>query len=357
MHTFGHKGKKSDGIPSRTRSKAKQKESEYCDCPESPAGGNSPQFVEKRPDKAEKESGKNKDLQKMAVKEQLKELQDLFNKRYDQLGSALTNVQAALKEPTDNLPVKAKLEPFSGYENQDVKQWLLKFKNRLALRYKKHDSKAAAADLSFHLSGAAETWYYSLDPSIRDDFNKVEEAFLEHFANSDLEWRLQQKLSSRKQEENENLDSYVDFISNTCQWLGVSDTDKMHFFVQGLREDIKRDMLMQKPKTFHEAESVARLKVSVERTLQDDRSSSQNADPKKAVLYKMLEGLMINSKEPREDTSPKVAAFIPQKELDFTSELKKLRTELTREFRDELRAVKDTILYNREFLGGRFPPK
>ena len=281
----------------------------------------------------------------------------IFNKRYDQLGSALTNVQAALKEPTDNLPVKAKLEPFSGYENQDVKQWLLKFKNRLALRYKKHDSKAAAADLSFHLSGAVETWYYSLDPSIQDDFSKVEEAFLERFANSDLEWRLRQKLSSRKQEENENLDSYVDFISNTCQRLGVSDTDKMHFFVQGLTEDIKRDVLMQKPKTFHETESVAQLKVSVERTLQDDRSSGQNVDPEKAVLYKMLEGLMLNSKEPRQDTSPKVAAFIPQKELDFTSELQKLRTELTREFRNELRAVKDTILYNREFQGGRFPPK
>ena len=108
----------------------------------------------------------------------------------------------------------------------------------------KHNPKAAAADLSFHLSGAAETWYYSLGPSIRDDFSKVE-AFLERFANSDLEWHLRQKLSSRKQEENENLDSYG-FISNTCQRLGVSDTDKMHYFVQGLREHIKRDVLMQK---------------------------------------------------------------------------------------------------------------
>ena len=68
---------------------------------------------------------------------------------------------------------------------------------------------------------------------------------MKRFADSDLEWRLRQKLSSRKQAENETLDNYVDFISNTCHRLGVSDTDKMHYFVQGLRENVKRDVLMQ----------------------------------------------------------------------------------------------------------------
>ena len=129
MHAFGHKFKKSEGPSSRTKSKAKPKQSAYCECSESAMVSDSPQFTQSR-------GHTNKDLKMATVEVKIKELHDLFNKQYDQLGSILTNVQAALKEPTDNLPVKAKLGPFSGYENQDVKCWLLKFKNQLALRNK-----------------------------------------------------------------------------------------------------------------------------------------------------------------------------------------------------------------------------
>ena len=351
MHGFGHSGKSKkifEGPSSRTRSKTSEKGKDYCNCPKSP---------ETAIDKPRAGSRDLTHTAKMAnVGEKLAQLQDLFNKRYDQIGETLESVQASLNEPSNSAPVKAKLESFSGYENQDINRWLVKFSNRLALRHKKSDPKAAAADLSFHLAGPAETWYYSLDPSVRDNYDALKAALLKRFSNQDLEWRLRQKLSSRKQGESESLDTYVDFLSNTCQRLGVSDQDKMHYFVQGLREDIKRDVLMQKPKTFEEAESVARLKVSVERTLLDDRSSVPNSDPEKAVLYKMLENLMPNSKEPKSDASAKVAAFVPQKAPDLGMEFQKLRTELSREIRDELRAVKDGICNNQGPQGGKFFP-
>ena len=351
MHGFGHSGKSNkifEGPSSRTRSKTSEKGKDYCNCPKSP---------ETAIDKLRAGSRDLTHTAKMAnVEEKLAQLQDLFNKRYDQIGETLESVQASLNEPSNSAPVKAKLESFSGYENQDINRWLVKFSNRLALRHKKSDPKAAAADLSFHLAGPAETWYYSLDPSVRDNYDALKAALLKRFSNQDLEWRLRQKLSSRKQGESESLDTYVDFLSNTCQRLGVSDQDKMHYFVQGLREDIKRDVLMQKPKTFEEAESVARLKVSVERTLLDDRSSVPNSDPEKAVLYKMLENLMPNSKEPKSDASAKVAAFVPQKAPDLGMEFQKLRTELSREIRDELRAVKDGICNNQGPQGGKFFP-
>ena len=103
---------------------------------------------------------------------------------------------------------------------------------------------------------------------------------------------------------------------------------------------------MQKPGTYDEAESVARLKVSVERTLKDGRASNQSTDPEKAVLYKMLEKLMPAQKESRTESIPKVAAFSAQGGDDFAAELRKLRMELSREFHDELRALKTSIHQN-----------
>ena len=181
------------------------------------------------------------------------------------MGATLDSVQASLKE--DSTPIKVKLESFSGYEHQDVNRWLQNFDNRLALRRKPVDPKTAAADFTFHLAGPAESWYYSLDESVRIDIKASREALLKRFCNPHLEWRLLQQLSSRRQDEKESLDSYVDFITSTCQRLHISDSDKLHYFVQGLHEDIKRAVLMKTPKTFEEDESVTRLQVSVESAL------------------------------------------------------------------------------------------
>ena len=93
----------------------------------------------------------------------------------------------------------------------------------------------------------------------------------------------------------------------------------MHYFVQGLREDLKRAVIMHKPKTFEEAESIARLKVSLESAIQDDRASSStgSTDPEKAVLYKMLNSLTAAKSTP----SDNVAAFSPSSESSFAQGL------------------------------------
>ena len=308
MNGSGRKGKSlinNDQLGVTTRSRTKQlTQSKYCDgnCVKSPETSRKeldPTYLYKTVD----QSGEiNHDLvnqenilETMAVEKQLEEIRDLLAKRHDQLGDTLIGMQAALeKVPTDSSHIsEAKLEKFPGYKSQD----------------------------------------------------------------SDLEWRLQQNLSSRKQGENKSLDSYVDFVSSTCQRLGVSEKDKMHYFVQGLREDIKRDVLMQKLGTYNEAKSVARLKVSVERTLKDGRAFNQSTDPEKAVLYKMLEKLMPVQKDSRTELTPKVAAFSSQEGNDFAAELRKLRMELSREFHDELQALKTSINQNQRPQNNPFPPR
>ena len=81
-------------------------------------------------------------------------------------------------------------------------------------------------------------------------------------------------MSARKQGAKESLDSYIEFINSTCQKLGVSKEDQLHFFVNGLRDEIKREVLMHKPLDYQSAENLARLKVSVDRTIAENRTES-----------------------------------------------------------------------------------
>lgn len=88
------------------------------------------------------------------------------------------------------------------------------------------------------------------------------EALCARFSSHDFKWRLRQLLSARKQGACESSDSYIEFINSTCQSLGAPDGDRMQYFAQGLYDDIKREVLVQKPDDYQTTENLARLKVS-----------------------------------------------------------------------------------------------
>ena len=91
-----------------------------------------------------------------------------------------------------------------------------------------------------------------------------------------MKWRLKQSLISRQQGFHESLDSYIGFIDTTCRRLGVSQVDQFYYFVNGLRADIKREVLGQ-PKDYLTAVNLARHTEPVvnDRTIADSDSSFQ----------------------------------------------------------------------------------
>ena len=62
----------------------------------------------------------------------------------------------------------------------------------------------------------------------------------------------------------------------------------MHFFVQGLRDDIKHEVLMHKPTDNQTAENLAWLKVSVNTMIEEKTVKA----PEKELLYKLIEKLV-----------------------------------------------------------------
>lgn len=147
------------------------------------------------------------------LREVLRAMDKLFSQHKEYL-------HAKLDEATVRKPKSVKLEVFSGLESQDIDLWLQKFQNRVEAGGHRHDSASMAADLASHLSGPAETFYFSLAPEIRRDFDELTAELKNRFSSEDVKWRLRQSLSGRKQGAKESLDSYIEFINSTCQKIG-----------------------------------------------------------------------------------------------------------------------------------------
>ena len=236
---------------------------------------------------------------------------------------------------------------------QDVDRWLKKFANRLQSTGHALDPCSKAADLANHLSGPAETFYFSLDEDVCSNYDKLVDALRERYSSDDFKWRLRQQLSSRKQGAKESLDSYIEFINTTCQRLGVSKADQLHFFVQGLKDDIKREILMHKPEDYQTAENLARLKVSVDRTVAESSQESIKSEREKEILFRLLENLTPTPATPAgSGTEKKVAAFdvSERSSIDLSGEFRKLRQEL----REEMRSLKDSLARSQGAQGRQF---
>ena len=128
------------------------------------------------------------------------------------------------------------LEPFSGRESQDIYCWLEKFENQFKSCGRKLDPACLAATLACNLTGLAETFYFSLEPEVRNDFDLLSTAFKSRFFQTIWNGVWNQSLISRQQGSSESLDSYIDFIDSSCRRLGVSQVDRVDYFVNGLRE-------------------------------------------------------------------------------------------------------------------------
>ena len=72
------------------------------------------------------------------------------------------------------------------------------------------------------------------------------------------------------------MDSYIEFIDTTCRRLGVSKEDQFYYFVNGLRAEIKREVLMRQPKDYLTAVNLARRTEFVDHTIADSRSNLNN---------------------------------------------------------------------------------
>lgn len=88
-------------------------------------------------------------------------------------------------------------------------------------------------------------------------------ALIEHFASGANERRIRQALSHRRQHGKEPVADYSFSIRSLCSRLNLPRSEWIHYFVQGLKPEIREYMILQQPVSFEAAENFAKLKESV----------------------------------------------------------------------------------------------
>ena len=187
----------------------------------------------------------------------------------------LTQQQAQQKKTTtalQNVPIPESASThrpatFHGYDSEDISRWLNKFESYLKLRRIEVSSPTALAELELNLAGPAEDFYYSLPAEQRGTFKQLRDALMERFSNDNQSWITWQAVSTRQQGPLEPLDAYLTDLTNKFRRLNISDADKMRYFVQGLKPDVRETVLLRQPRTFREAQEMARLACAVKTTI------------------------------------------------------------------------------------------
>ena len=207
--------------------------------------------------------------------EELSEADAMSAELLNQLQEQISAIQAQQKKTSTALETAPLPEStsthrppvFHGYDSEDVSRWLNKFESYLKLRRINLASPTALAELELNLAGPAEDFYYSLPADQRETFNQLRDALRERFANDNQSWITWQAVSTRQQGPLEPLDVYLTDLTNKFRRLNISDADKMRYFVQGLRSDVRETVLLKQPRTFREAQEMARLACAVKTTI------------------------------------------------------------------------------------------
>ena len=107
---------------------------------------------------------------------------------------------------------RTNIDYFYGYDNENVKTWLIRFQNFLIVKgFEPHGCEAARI-FPFFLRGVAQTWYYSLADDVRDNFFDLEKAFIFRFLSYECRFRLREELELKRQGISESLQHYIEFI-------------------------------------------------------------------------------------------------------------------------------------------------
>jgi len=77
--------------------------------------------------------------------------------------------------------------------------------------------------------------------------------------NDTQSWIIWQAVTICQQGAIEPLDACLTTLTNKFCHLNITDTEKQCYFVQGLRPEIREKVLLREPKSFRDAEEIARL--------------------------------------------------------------------------------------------------
>ena len=285
-------------IVTRSQSKAKtqvaqtQTDTEFCVCP-------TQQHTLSILDEGQKEEFKN------LFKEFVTALRGDLEKESHVQHTKLDLMQANFNKKSTAHRLKP--DSFDGNPVADALAWLDIFCHIANLDNWSEELQLNAFPLC--LRGIAHAWLITLRDVTKGTLCALFEAFRAHFASGPQDWIISQQLSARKHPQGEPIDDYITDIMRLCKRLKLSDAETVRYFIEVLQGDLQACVSLGRPKTFQEAESLARMKDIVNRR--------QGVTDTQSVL-KQIETMFSKFIEQPRSTSKVIAAAAPAQNMSNT---------------------------------------
>ena len=214
--------------------------------------------------------------------------------------------------------------------------------DQAAIFYKLTDSQKAEV-LPLLLTGNANVWFSASSHFTGKTYNQLCEELIKQFHSQSDIWLLRQQLLNKKQTENESVAQFATEIRRLCQRLDVPGEQSIYHFLNGLRPELKNYVILQRPKTFAEAETHAKLREVLSETKTGDRTDE------------ILSALA----ELKSSGEPKIAAYnVPftnsnSPRVSETQEKPLGRDEITQIIRQELRRSRNQQTQGQDYRNRR----
>lgn len=145
-------------------------------------------------------------------------------------------------------------------EGDSAKFWLEKFNKAGTL--KKWNDEEKCIHFCFALGNHAENWYSSLTEQVKNDFEKLQENFLERFeSGADRVFSYSEFLELTQGLD--SVDCYIEKVLKCGRKLKKSDTELMDKIVHGLSKEVKNFVVMKEAKNLEQVTKYARMGQSL----------------------------------------------------------------------------------------------
>jgi len=204
------------------------------------------------------------------------------------------------------------MEPFSGSANQDVTRWFERFKNFADFRSLSSSGRLQLVKLL--CKDIAADYLDSLEDADKNDFNKLQAAFLKRFETpSTLKWKRAADVWTRTQTPTESVETYMAAILNLAKRANIKDqAQTTAAMINGFKPAIKLSVLQRPMEHLQEVMESARI---AEAAAIDSGASSDISDLTKTVkdLTVLVKELIVTP----QTTTPAVRSVTPPRQVRF----------------------------------------
>lgn len=172
--------------------------------------------------------------------------------------------------------------PFSGKE--DANPWLARFE--LLTQINGWNRSQQRQQFLAAMTEDAAVWAQGLPRQVQVDIDLLKEELHTSFINEDPLWVTRQEVMSYRQRR-APVQFYANELKRKAAKLTMPDSELLHYFINGLREDLKIYVLEKQPRTLREAERQARLIEAIKNKFSE--SDSEEEDVKESKKRKNTE--------------------------------------------------------------------